>query len=159
MATKKVFVVFVLPVIFSLVFGSAVMADILQKPDRELNMWPISSSEGFSSEGLSSQISPIEIIGLSKQYSTSEPIEIQVKIDDSSFDCGDLYVTIYSAGRNDVITQSGFLEQCFEQGSTILPVGDEFSKIIDTPGSYEIVAQMVSKKLMNISTSEVFTIN
>jgi hypothetical protein len=135
------------------------MADILQKPDRELNMWPISSSEGFSSEGLSSQISPIEIIGLSKQYSTSEPIEIQVKIDDSSFDCGDLYVTIYSAGRNDVITQSGFLEQCFEQGSTILPVGDEFSKVIDTPGSYEIVAQMVSKKLMNISTSEVFTIN
>ncbi len=159
MATKKVFVVFVLPVIFSLVFGSAVMADILQKPDRELNMWPISSSEGFSSEGLSSQISPIEIIGLSKQYSTSEPIEIQVKIDDSSFDCGDLYVTIYSAGRNDVITQSGFLEQCFEQGSTILPVGDEFSKVIDTPGSYEIVAQMVSKKLVNISTSEVFTIN
>ncbi len=48
MATKKVFVVFVLPAIFSLVFGSAVMADILQKPDRELNMWPISSSEEFS---------------------------------------------------------------------------------------------------------------
>ena len=158
MVTKKVFVVFALPAIFSLIFGSAVMADILQKPDRELNMWPISSSEGFSSEGLSSQISPIEIIGLSKQYSTSEPIEIQVKIDDSSFDCGDLYVTIYSAGRNDVITQSGFLEQCFEQGSTILPVGDEFSKVIDTPGSYEIVVEMVSKKLMNISTSEVFTV-
>ena len=158
MVTKKVFVVFVLPVIFSLVFGSAVMADILQKPDRELNMWPVSSSEGFSLEGSPSQISPIEIIGLSKQYSTSEPIEIQVKIDDSSFDCGDLYVTIYSAGRNDVITQSGFLEQCFEQGSTILPVGDEFSKVIDTPGSYEIVAQMVSKKLMNISAREAFTV-
>ena len=153
MATKKVLVVFVLPVIFSLVFGSAVMADILQKPDRELNMWPMSSSEGFST-----YTAPIEIIGLSKQYSTSEPIEIQVKIDDSSFDCGDLYVTIYSAGKNDVITQSRFLEQCFEQGSTILPVGDEFSKVIDTPGSYEIVAQMVSKKLMNISISEVFTV-
>ncbi len=153
MATKKVLVVFVLPVIFSLVFGSAVMADILQKPNRELNMWPMSSSEGFST-----YTAPIEIIGLSKQYSTSEPIEIQVKIDDSSFDCGDLYVTIYSAGKNDVITQSGFLEQCFEQGSTILPVGDEFSKVIDTPGSYEIVAQMVSKKLMNISISEVFTV-
>ena len=48
MASKKIFVVFVLPVIFSLAFGSAVMADILQKPDRELNMWPMSSSEGFS---------------------------------------------------------------------------------------------------------------
>ena len=153
MATKKILVVFVLPAIFSLIFSSAVMADILQKPDRELNMWPISSSEGFSNN-----YDPIEIIGLSKQYSTSEPIEIQVKINDSSFDCGDLYVTIYSSEKNDVITQSGFFEQCFEQGSTILPVGDEFSIVIDSSGTYEIVAEMVSKKLMNISTSEVFTI-
>ena len=153
MATKKILVVFVLPAIFSLIFGSAVMAEILQKPDRELNLWPISSSEGFSNND-----DPIEIIGLSKQYSTSEPIEIQVKINDSSFDCGDLYVTIYSSEKNDVITQSGFFEQCFEQGSTILPVGDEFSIVIDSSGTYEIVAEMVSKKLMNISTSEVFTI-
>ncbi len=153
MATKKVLVVFVLPAIFSVIFASAVMAEILQKPDRELNMWPISSSEVFSNN-----YDPIEIIGLSKQYSTSEPIEIQVKINDSSFDCGDLYVTIYSSEKNDVITQSGFFEQCFEQGSTILPVGDEFSKVIDSSGTYEIVAEMVSKKLMNISTSEVFTI-
>jgi len=153
MVTKKVFVIFVLPLIFSLIFGSAVMADILQKPDRELNMWPMTSSEGFSSYNV-----PIEIIGLSKQYSTSEPIEIQVKIDDSSFNCGDLYVTIYSIGKNDVITQGGFFEQCFEKGSTILPVGDEFSKVIDNPGSYELVAEMVSKELMNISTSGVFTV-
>jgi len=153
MVTKKIFVVFVLPVIFSLVFGSVVMADILQKPNRELNMWPISSSEGFSS-----YTAPIEIVGLSKQYSTSEPIEIQVKIYDASFDCGDLYVTIYSTGKNDVITQSGFFEQCFEKGSTILPVGDEFSQVIDTPGSYKIVVEMVSKKLMNISISEIFTV-
>ena len=153
MATKKVFVVFVLPVIFSLIFGSAVMADILQKPNRELNMWPMSSSEGFSSYN-----APIEIIGLSKQYPTSEPIEIQVKIDDASFDCGDLYITIYSTGKNDVITQGGFFEQCFEKGSKILPVGDEFSKVIDTPGSYKIVVEMVSKKLMNILTSGTFTV-
>ena len=155
MVTKKIFVVFVLPIIFSLIFGSIVMADILQKPDRELDMWPISTSDGFSSF-----ITPIEIIGLSKQYSTSEPIEIQVKIDDESFNCGDLYVTIYSIGRNnDVITQGGFFEQCFEKGNEILPIEDKFSKVIDTPGSYKIVVEMVSKKLMNISTSEVFTIN
>ena len=104
MVTKKVLVVFVLPAIFSVIFGSAVMNDILQKPDRELNMWPMSSSEGFSTN-----YDPIEIIGLSKQYSNSEPIEIQVKINDSSFNCGDLYVTIYSSEKNDVITQSGFL--------------------------------------------------
>ena len=101
MVTKKVLVVFVLPAIFSLIFGSAVMAEILQKPDRELNLWPVSFSEGFSNN-----YDSIEIIGLSKQYSTSEPIEIQVKINDSSFDCGDLYVTIYSSGKNDVISQS-----------------------------------------------------
>ena len=156
MASKRVFVVFVLPVIFSIIFGSAVLTDILQKPDRELNMWPMSFSEG-SSEGFSSH-TPIEIIGLSKQYSTVEPVEIQVKIDDLSFNCGDLYVTIYSSGKSDVITQGGFFEQCFEKGIKILPIGDEFSKIIDTPGSYEIVAEMVSKELKNISTRGTFTI-
>jgi len=153
MIAKKVFVVFVLPIIFSLVFGSAVMADILQKPDRELNMWPMSFSEGFSSNN-----TQIEIIGLSQQYSTSEPIEIQVKINDTSFDCGDLYVTIYSTGKNDIITQGGFFEQCFEEGTKTIPIGDKFSIVIDTPGSYEIIAEMVSKKLMNVSTSEIFTV-
>jgi len=153
MVTKKIFVVFVLPIIFSLIFGSAVLADILQKPDRELNMWPMSFSEGFSSYN-----TQIEIIGLSNQYSTSEPIEIQVKIDDASFDCGDLYVTIYSTEKNVVITQGGFFEQCFEKEGKILPVGDEFSKVIDTPGSYKIIVEMVSKKLMNISASGTFTV-
>ena len=56
-------IVFVLPVIFSIVFGSAVMADTLQKPDRELNMWPMTFS-GESSHGKSSHGSGIEIIGL-----------------------------------------------------------------------------------------------
>ncbi|MCH7967486.1 MAG: hypothetical protein IIB02_08775 [Thaumarchaeota archaeon] len=153
MITKKVFVVFVLPAILSVVFGYVVITDILQKPDKELNMWPMSSSDGESSYNAT-----IEIIGLSKQYSTSEPIKIQIKIDEISFDCGDLYVTIYSTEKNDVITQSGFFEQCFEKGSKILPIGDEFSTVIDTPGSYKIVVEMVSKKLMNVSTSEVFTV-
>jgi hypothetical protein len=153
MASKRIFVVFVLPVIFSIVFGSVVLTDILQKPDRELNMWPMSSSEGFSSH-----TSPIEIIGLSKQYSTLQPVEIQVKIDDLSFNCGDLYVTIYSSVTSDVVVQGGFLEQCFEKGTQIIPIGDEFSEIIDNPGSYEIVAEMVSKELKNISTRGIFTI-
>ena len=102
--------------------------------------------------------SSIEIIGLSKQYTTTEPVEIQVKIDDSSFSCGDLYITIYSSGKSDAITQGGFFDQCFESGSNLVPVGDEFSKIIDTPGSYDIVVDMVSKQLQNISTKGTFTI-
>jgi len=152
MASKRVFVVFVLPVIFSIIIGTAVLSVALQKPDRELNMWPMSSSDGSSSHS-----SPIQIIGLSKQYLTSEPVEIQVKIDDPSFRCGDLYVTIYSSGKSDVITQSGFFEQCFE-GNNILPIGDSFSNVIKTPGSYEIVIEMISKDLKNISTKGTFIV-
>ncbi len=153
MVDKRVFVVFILPVIFSIIFGSAVLSDILQKPDRELNMWPMSYSEESSSHN-----AQIEIIGLSKQYSTSEPVKIQVKVGDSSFSCGDLYITIYSSGKSDVITQGGFFEQCFEPGSKILPIGDTFSEVISAPGSYEIVAEMVSKQLKNISSQGTFTI-
>ena len=153
MATKRVFLVFVLPVILSIVFGTAVLSDVLQKSDRELNMLPMSFSDGGSSHNTS-----IEIIGLSKQYSTSEPVEIQVKISDSSFSCGDLYITVYSSGKSDVITQGGFFEQCLEPGSKIIPVGDTFSEIITIPGSYDIVIEMVSKQLKNISTKGAFTV-
>jgi hypothetical protein len=151
MVTRRVFIVFILPVIFSIIVGSAVLFDVLQQPDRELNMWPMSYSEGGSH-------SSIEIIGLSKQYTTTEPVEIQVKIDDSSFSCGDLYITIYSSGKNDAITQGGFFDQCFESGSNLVPVGDKFSKIIATPGSYDVVVEMVSKQLQNISAKGTFTI-
>ena len=150
MVSRKVFLVFILPVIFSILFGSAVMADVLQEPNRELNMWPMS--------GGSSHDASIGIVGLSSQYSISEPVSINIRISDTSFDCGDLYVTIYSSGKNDVITQGGFFEQCFGKTSTLLPIDDSFSQVIDTPGSYEIVAEMVSKELKNISIRGVFTV-
>ena len=151
MASSKVILVFVFPVIFSIIFGSAVMADTLQKPDRELNMWPMTFS------GNSSHDSDIEIIGLENQYSVSEPVQIQVKINDSSFSCGDLYITIYTSGSSDVVTQGGFFNQCVKNGN-LLPNNDNFSKIIDSPGSYKIVADIVSTDLSNISTSGIFTI-
>ena len=153
MATKRVFLVFVLPVILSIVFGTAVLSDVLQKSDRELNMLPMSFSDGGSSHNTS-----IEIIGLSKQYSTSEPVEIQVKISDSSYSCGDLYITVYSSGKNDVITQGGFFEQCFDKRNELIPIGEKFSKVIDTAGTYKIVAEMISEDLKNISVSEEFTV-
>ena len=151
MASSKVIIVFVLPVIFSIIFGSAVMADTLQKPDRELNMWPMT----FSAH--SSHDSDIEIIGLENQYSVSEPVQIQVKINDSSFSCGDLYITIYTSGSSDVVTQGGFFNQCVKNGN-LLPNNDNFSKIVDSPGSYKIVADVVSTDLSNISTTGTFTI-
>lgn len=152
MVSKKTFIVFVLPVILSISFGSVVMGDILQEPGRELNMMPSMSYSG----GSSSHNSDIEIIGLSKSYSTSEPVEVSIEVNDSSFDCGDLYVTIYSG--KDVVTQGGFFEQCFDKRNELIPIGDKFSKVIDTPGSYQIVAEMISKDLKNISTSEEFTV-
>ncbi len=148
---------FILPVIFSIIVGSAVLFDVLQQPDRELNMWPMShSKDGSYSE--SDSTSSIEIIGLSKQYTTTEPVEIQVKIDDSSFSCGDLYITIYSSGKSDAVTQGGFFDQCFESGSNLVPVGDKFSKVIGITGSYDLVVDMVSKQLQNISAKGTFTI-
>ena len=152
MVSSRLFVVFILPIIFSIVAGTAVMADILQKPDRELNMWPMSSHDSVDHD------SSIQIIGLSNHYSVSEPIEIQVKIRDSSYSCGDLYITIYPAGKSDAVAQAGFFNQCFENESNLLPIDDNFSKIINNPGSYQIVADMVSKDLLNISTTGLFTI-
>ena len=128
------------------------MADTLQKPDRELNMWPMSSSENSSSHN-----SDLKIIGLSNQYLVSEPIEIQVKVSDTSFSCGDLYITIYTSGKSDVVTQGGFFNQCLENGN-LFPINDKFSKIITVPGSYQIVADIVSNDLSNISTSGIFTV-
>ena len=151
MVSTRLFVVFILPIIFSVIVGSIVMADTLQKPDRELNMWPMSNSE--NSHGASMQI-----IGLSSQYSLSESIEIKVKISDSSFNCGDLYITIYNSEKSNVITQGAFFEQCFNSESNLLPIDDKFSKVISTPGSYDLVVDMISKDLSNISTSGIFTV-
>ena len=151
MVSTRLFVVFILPIIFSVIVGSIVMADTLQKPDRELNMWPMSHSE--TSHG-----SSIQIIDLSSQYSVSESIEIKVKITDSSFNCGDLYITIYNSEKSNVITQGAFFEQCFNSESNLLPIDDKFSKVINTPGSYDLVVDMISKDLSNISTSGIFTV-
>jgi len=150
MATRLVYVVFVLPVILSIAFGSIVMADVLQSSDRELNMWRVGSN-------ILNHDDSIQIIGLEKQYLTSTPIEIQVNLDDPLFDCGDLYVTIYSGST--VITQSGFFNQCFNENNALLPVDDEFSEIIDIPGRYDLVVKMTDQNQTNsITTSEKFTI-
>jgi len=152
MATRLVYVVFILPIVLSIAFGSAVMADVLQSPDRELNMWRIGSTNTLSHD------KSIKIIGLEKQYLVSTPIEIQVKIDDTFFDCGDLYVTIYSE-KNTVITQSGFFKQCFDENNTLLPVDDEFSETIDTPGQYALVVKMNDQnQKSSITANEKFTI-
>jgi len=153
MVTRLVYVVFVLPIVLSIIFGSIVLADVLQEPDRKLNMWPTSSN------GTSSTLTAIEIIGLEKQYSVSTPVQIQIQVNDPSFDCGDLYITIYSSGTTTPITQSGFLEQCFAKNGEFLPVDDQFSEIIVKPGQYELIVKMNDQTQKNsITASEKFTI-
>ena len=152
MVMRVTYVVFVLPVIFSLLFGSIVMVDILQKPDRELNLFQVD----FIVE--TSNNESIEIMGLKKQYSLSEPVQIQVIINDLSFACGDLYVTIFTPAKN-VITQSGYFEQCFDIPNAYLPTNEEFSEIVDAPGRYELEVKILDRNQKNsITTSEEFTV-
>jgi hypothetical protein len=153
MARGVTYVVYVFPIVFSVIFGSIVMVDILQDPGRELNLLQIGSI------GESSPNESIKIIGLEQQYSISEPVQIQVIVDDLSFSCGDLYVTIYTSGKENAITQSGYFEQCFDNNNQFLPNKERFSEIVATPGQYELVVDMVSKNQKNsITTSEKFTV-
>ena len=151
MARGVLYAVFLLPVIFSIVFGTVVMADVLQESGREINMWPMGGS------GVSHSKS-IQIIGLAQQYTTSSPVKIMVSVNDDSFDCGDLYVTIYSSSRT-VVTQNGFLEQCFANSNSNLPINDDFSETLSDPGQYELVAEMKDKSQKNtISAKGKFTV-
>lgn len=151
MARGVTYVVYVLPVVFSVIFGTIVMADVLQEPGRELNLMRFGSFE------TSSHDEEIQIIGLQKQYSTNDPIQIQVTIDES-YSCGDLYITIYDSKKN-AVTQSGYFKQCVNEANPFLPVKERFSEKIDTIGNYEIMAQMLDQNQKNsITTSEKFTV-
>ncbi len=46
MARKTAYLVFLLPVIISVPVAAYVLMDILEQPDRELDMWPIGSGTG-----------------------------------------------------------------------------------------------------------------
>lgn len=143
MAFGKIFVVFVLPVILSVTLASAVMADVLDKPGRELQMWPPqSSSDGHGSPSTHVPFDDrIQIVGLEASYATSETLDVRIVIDDESFDCGDLYITIRDSG-NVTLTQKAFFSQCFADGGDDLPVGTEFTAVVALPDSYTLSAEM-----------------
>ena len=144
MARGVLYVVFVVPVVLSIIFASSVLGQVLQEPDRELNMMQFEISDRPITYS-----KVIGIIGLESSYTTSTPIEIQVSITDEKFDCGDLYVTIYGATSKAVVTQSGYFGQCFGK-NTVLPIDDDFSETIDEPGNYEIKVEMYDKQQQNI---------
>jgi len=163
----KVFVVFILPVILSVTLATAVTFDILDRPGRELDMWPQSTSHvGHGGQDQDSDIGDathdtdtrISIMGLSQSYAAGEVLSVGVTVHDPSFDCGDLYITVYLADSNTVLSQGAFFEQCFVADGLGLPTEGEFSTAIDTPGRYVITADMTSPAGSNISTSEVFVV-
>ena len=147
------YTVFILPVVFTVIFSAAVMAGALVELDRDLDMLYFVSNEPIVGHQDS-----IAILGLQKQYTTSEPVQIQVQIEDDSFECGDLYITIYSEGETSVITQSGFFSQCYDD-SGFLPIDDRFSEIVTEPGFYELVVELKDTSQRNtISESGKFTV-
>ena len=154
-------IVFLFPVVISIFFGTMVLGEILKEPNRELDMWPFEENGRFFEDIVISS-SAIKIIGLEEQYSNSKPIEITVSVIDPIFDCGDLYITIYDTTKNpkEVVTQSGFFGQCYNKNNLMMPIDDEFSETIDTPGQYEIEAEINNIDFKKtLTTSMKFIVN
>jgi hypothetical protein len=155
------FLVFLFPVVISIFFGTMVLGEVLKEPDRDLDMWPFVEKNGFFQDTVISS-SAIKIIGLEKQYSKSNPIEISISVSDPFFDCGDLYITIYDLTKNpkEVVTQNGFFGQCYNKNNLIMPIEDEFSETIDKPGQYEIEAEINDVNFKKtLTTSMQFILN
>ena len=153
---RVVFAVFLIPAVLSIFFGGLVLGEILKKPERELNMLPFDFSDKFVTPS-----GAMTIIGLQKEYSNSKPIEISVSVLESLFDCGDLYITIFDVSKvpKEVVTQSGFFDQCYEKNDLKMPIDDDFSELIDSPGEYEIVSEINDKTYQkSLTVSERFIV-
>ncbi len=135
MASKTPFVVYVLPIILSVGLGAVVMAEALNNSDRTLNMWQ------FNQSGISEvSTETIQVIGLQTQYTTSESVDLQIKLNDDTFDCGDLYITIYKISNTskEVVTQSGFLNQCYDKDGSYLTNNEKYTEVLSKQVKYEI---------------------
>lgn len=149
MAVKKIaYLVFVFPVIVSLIFGGYVLSDVLGQPDRQLNMWQFKFTPNTGQQEGDKQI---RLLNLVSNYTVSTPLSFSVMVNNTSFDCGDLYLTIYdpSMSPQQVVVQHAYFTQCFAQTNSVLPIQDTFSPVIDKPGIYQIVAEMKDKTNQN----------
>ncbi len=149
MAVKKIaYLVFVFPIIASLIFGGYVLSDVLGQPDRQLNMWQFKFPSNIGQQQGDKQI---RLLNLVSNYTVSTPLNFRVMVNDTSFDCGDLYMTIYDPNTSpkQVIVQHAYFTQCFAQTNSSLPIQDTFSSVIDKPGIYQIVAEMKDKTNQN----------
>ena len=151
------FVIYVLPIVLSVSLGTAVMAETLSSPDRELNFLQF-GGEGYDS----SSKSGISLVGFNNEISQNSNLEFSIKFSNSDFNCGDLYITIYdvTSSTKQVLTQSGYLKQCFIQNNDILPVNENYSELITKSGTYEIYVEIFNEKYSeNISITETLRVN
>jgi len=140
----------VFPVIVSLIFGGYVLSNVLGQPDRNLNLWQFKVTTQTGQQG----DSDIRFLNLNNSYPVSIPLSFNVMVNNTAFDCGDLYMTIYDPNTSPktAIIQHAFFSQCFAEGKLNLPIEDTFSPVIDKVGLYQIVAEMRDKTNQN-STS------
>ncbi len=130
MATGKAVAVFIIPIVFSFIYGGAVLALSLQNPDREF----VDTAPDTPS---------FQITDLQGQYAASDQVGARVSVNNPAFDCGDLYITIYdvSTGQRKAVKQGAFFDQCYGSSGT-LPTSDSFLEKIDAPGQYLLEAQL-----------------
>ena len=132
------------------------MAETLSSSDRELNFLQFGDGKSHSS----SSTHGLSLIGLNSEIAQNSNLEFTINFSDSDFNCGDLYITIYdvTSGKQ-VLTQSGYLKQCFVQNNDLLPVDDTFSELITPPGTYEIHIELFNEKYSeSVSITETFRV-
>lgn len=146
MAARKIaYVVFVLPVVISVILGGFVLSNVLAQPDRHLNFLQFNFVTLPTQEG-----SPdIRIMNLNSSYPISAPLSFTVRVNDTSFDCGDLYMTVYNLNTKQAVAQNAYFSQCFVQTNSTLPLNTVFSPVINSTGAYQIVADMKDKSYQN----------
>ena len=157
MVKASAFAIYILPIVFSVSLGTAVMAETLSDSERELNFLQFDGKDyaTTSTNGLS-------LIGFSSEIAQNSNLEFSITFSNSDFNCGDLYITIYdvSTSEKQVLTQSGYLKQCFIQNNNVLPVGENYSELISKPGLYEIYVEIFDEKYSkNMSITQTLRVN
>ena len=161
MGKAAAFVIYVLPIVLSVSLGTAVMAETLSASDRELNFLQFGEKSSTISSSSPNSTSQLSIVGFSSEIIQNSNLEFSVKVTNSNFNCGDLYITIYdiSTSEKQVLTQSGFLNQCFVENNNILPVNENYSELISKSGTYEIFVEIYDTKYTKkISMTEILEV-
>ncbi|MDE1830521.1 MAG: hypothetical protein KGI25_09380 [Thaumarchaeota archaeon] len=146
-ARKIAYLVFLFPVVISIILGGYVLSNVLAQPDRQLNMWQFKFVSVPTQQG-----SPdIRIVSLNNTYPLSAPLSFTVSVNNTLFDCGDLYMTIYNINTDpkQAVAQNAYFSQCFASTNSTLPLNGAFSPVINSTGTYQIVADMKNKSYQN----------